>query len=121
MQQPLTARIRFFSNSQTEPTMCEQPRQSQIRNLNKRLRVGILLTMAVATVYAGIVCMIAAAYRIDEYWDSVPIGLPLIAHVKGIPTHVLLFIYPELGMYISVMVLLTWWYLATCQADKVSS
>lgn len=77
--------------------------------------------MAVATIYAGIVCMVATAYRIDEYWESVPRELPLIAHVKGIPAHVLSFIYPELVMYLSVMVLLLWWYLATCQAGKVSS
>lgn len=77
--------------------------------------------MAIATIYAGAICIAAANYRIDEYWQSVPAGLPLIAHAQGIPVHVLSFIYPQLGMYLSVMVLLTWWYLATCQAGKVSS
>jgi hypothetical protein len=66
--------------------------------------------MAIATVFSGVVCFAGAAHSVDEYCRGVPHGLPLIAHVKGIPLHVLSFIYPALGMYLSVMVLLLWWY-----------
>jgi hypothetical protein len=92
--------------------------QSQTRNLNSRLRAGILLTMAIATIYGGAICFAGAAYCVDEYWRSVTAEMSWLSHAKALPLHVLSFIYPALGMYLSIMVLLVGWY---CYVRPVQS
>lgn len=76
-----------------------------------RLRAGILLTMAIATIYGGGICFAGAAHCIDEYFRyDIAAASPWWTHAKFLPMHVLSFIYPAIGMYASVMVLLIAWY-----------
>lgn len=82
-----------------------------MNNSISRLRAGILLTMAVATIFGVAVCFGGVAFGIADYLSYEDVApSSRLSQAKSLMLHLLEFIVPSLGMYLSVMVLLTWWY-----------
>jgi hypothetical protein len=82
-----------------------------MKNSSSRLRAGILLTMAIATIFGVAVCFGGVAFGIADYLSYEDVAPSArLSQAKALMLHLLEFIVPSLGMYLSVMVLLTWWY-----------
>lgn len=86
---------------------------------NNRLRSGVLLAMIVATVYGCAVLFGGVAYGVFDYlsYDDIAASSRL-SQSKSLLLHLLEFIIPSLGMYLSVMVLLVWWHCSLTPAQS---
>lgn len=94
---------------------------------NSRMRVGIVIVMVVATVYAWILIAMQTRYMILEYWASdISVASTVMHHVRTMPLFVAIPILPTFGTYVVIMLLLGWLYRwayrpATFDADIASS
>jgi len=78
---------------------------------NSRLRIGIVIVMAVASVYAWILIALQTRYMVLEYWASdISVASTVTHHIKTMPLFVALPILPTFGTYVVIMLLLGWWY-----------